>query len=724
MLIFNRISIKSKVQVMLLLVSLGSILVAGYLSWSRVRMALSGRISEQLTSVRASKAYQIESYIKTLRHHVETLCEDRMVVAAMEEFNKGFNQLNQQAIAADWEKALATYYQQEFFPRLSKSIPGTPNYETYRPQSKAARYLQYQYIAKNPNPVGKKDLLVDALDKSQYNKYHVKYHAIFRNLIKKFGYYDFFLINYETGDIVYTVYKETDFGSNLDKGLYRQSNLAEVVAAVRKNPDKGSIQIIDFQPYRPSYMAPAAFIASPIYNGSQLVGILAIQMPVDEINNVLTGNKNWQRDGLGKTGETYMVGEDLLMRSVSRFLIEDPKRYKKTLESIGTKKSNIRLIEQLGTSILLQKVDTGAARAALAGNSGTKIVKNYQRQTVLSSYSPLQIEGLNWGIIAEMELSEADRPVYALQRDLFIATVIMALLIAYLANIVAHNLVKPIEVTIAGARQIGKEEPNFEEVLQNRDEVGELARIVNEIAQSYAKQTKLLSQKSRENEELLGNILPSIIVERLKKGEKQIADQIPQVTVAIASIFGLTALAANRNVAEVAELLTELIDAFDEAASRHEVEKFRTIGDRYIAVCGLSKPRLDREKRMVDFVLEAMDIVQSVNTRYNTRLSLYTGIHEGAVMAGILGTKKFSYDLWGETWAIANQLQTQAELNTIRVTEEVRERLQDVYDFQKDKNLKLDEINITTWVLRKGGLKDLISDLGLGLDLDDWNDSL
>ena len=283
----NRLSIKSKLQIMLLVASLGSILVVGYLSWSKAREILTERIFDQLTSVRASKAYQVESYFQTLRHHIETLCEDRMVVSAMVEFNQAFAQLNQASIPGDWERDIEGYYTNEFLPRLTKNIIGTPVYETYRPTKVASRYLQYHYIANNPNPVGKKDELEQAQDGSDYSRIHARYHALFRNLIKKFGYYDLFLIDSRTGIIVYSVYKETDYSTSLEEGPYRSSNLAEVVKKVRANPDRGAIQIVDFQFYRPSYNAPAAFFAGSIYDGDQEVGILAAQLPVDEINNVL-----------------------------------------------------------------------------------------------------------------------------------------------------------------------------------------------------------------------------------------------------------------------------------------------------------------------------------------------------------------------------------------------------------------------------------------------------
>lgn len=138
------------------------------------------------------------------------------------------------------------------------------------------------------------------------------------------------------GTVVYTVYKETDFTTNYTTGAYNDSNLARLVALVRRSKQKDYASIIDFESYAPSHGAPAAFIAVPIFNQSKFVGVLAIQVPADEINNVMTGNGEWESDGLGKSGETYLVGQDYLMRSVSRFLIETPESIYSDLSCFGS----------------------------------------------------------------------------------------------------------------------------------------------------------------------------------------------------------------------------------------------------------------------------------------------------------------------------------------------------------------------------------------------------
>lgn len=712
----RHLSIKSKIQLMLLFVSLISILSISLLGWSWARAELKQTIFDHLTGVRASKAYQVESYFTTFRNHVETLCEDRMVVSAMQEFDAAYDQLNRETAPTDWDNAIRHYYEQNFFPRLTEHIVGTPNYTTYAPQGNAARYLQYHYIADSPYPVGHKDALIDAGDGSVYSAIHGRYHPLFQNLIQKFGYYDFFLIDPKTGEIVYSVYKETDYGTNLAQGPYSRSNFAAVVAAVQDNPDQGAIEVADFKFYKPSYGAPAAFMAGPIYDGADFVGILAVQMPVNEIDRVLTGGQNWQQDGLGKSGETYLVGRDYLMRSISRFLIEDKTEYEKALRSAGTAGRTIELIDRLNTSILLQRVDTEAAKAAIAGQEGTQIIQDYRGISVLSSYAPLNLPGLEWGILSEMDLAEAYQPVYALQTYLLISTVILMLILTFLASLIAANFVKPIDTLIAASRKAELGQGDTQVLFDSQDEFSELASIFNTVVQRMRQQIDTVEQQYQATQAILQRFLPSEVIDRLKKKEPLISTQTQQVTVLFAKVVGLGQLSQQQPPPALSQYLTELLSSFNQAARRSDVSPFKFASDRYIATCGLTKPRLDHEKRMVDFALDLLDLTQTFNGRHRTRLSLRIGIHTGTVTTGILGTQQLSYDLLGEPVAIAGGLIDTSETNVIITTQLVRDRLEGLYDFQPGDCFSLENrAKVNTWVLRKGALSDLIGELTSGL---------
>ncbi|MFN4775419.1 MAG: adenylate/guanylate cyclase domain-containing protein [Pseudanabaena sp.] len=677
---FNWLSIKSKLIVMLLTVSSSSILVTAYLGYQSGKSNLTDRVFNQLTSVRASKAYQIESYFKTIRNHIQTLSIDPSVGTALSEFTNAYRQLENVPLPADALPKINAYYQNEFLPKLAQTEQGSPVLNSFLPEAIASNYLQYYYIANNSNPIGKKHLLDKANDSSEYSRLHGRYHPIFRNIIEKFGYYDLFLIDPD-GRIVYTVYKETDFASSLTVGAYNESNLARLFASVRRSKAKDYARIIDLESYAPSYGAPAAFIAAPIYNQDKFIGVLAIQVPVDEINNVMTGNRKWEADGLGKSGETYLVGPDYLMRSVSRFLIETPEEYLKTLVALGVNNETIQRIRQYKTSVLAQAVKTTAVEEAMMGKQDIKIIRDYRDIPVLSSYSLLQIEGLKWAILSEIDLAEAYAPIYDFERQLVISATLLMLLVILLAMVMASLFVKPINQLITSARKVAAGQLDAIAVLETEDEFGELAQSFNLMVSSLRDQTDLVEEKNRENEQLLLSIFPAAIAKRLKQGEKNIAESASNVTVLFSDLTGFSKLSDSLTAYEIVSILNDLVTSFDETADRFGMEKIKTIGDSYMAVCGLSVPYLDHDKRAIDFAIEMQAIVRRFSQERGFKLNISLGINSGDIVAGIVGRNKFIYDVWGDTINIASALKSACPEGAILVSHEIYNRLCDLYEF-------------------------------------------
>ena len=697
--LLNHISIKSKLIVMLLAVSGCSILVTAYVGYQSGQSNLNKRVFNQLTSVRASKAYQIESYFKNIRNHTETLSEDPSIISAMRSFTTAYQKLQDEKIANSVNSKINQYYNKEFLPRLIESTGGSPIVNSYTPKAAASQYLQYHYIADNPNPVGKKQQLSDPKDGSDYSKVHQFYHPIFRNIIKKFGYYDMFLID-PNGTVVYTVFKETDFTTNFQTGPYKNSNLAKLTRLVQNAKERDYSKIVDFEAYSPSYDAPAAFIAAPIYENSELIGVLAFQLPVDEINNVMTGNRKWEADGLGESGETYLVGRDFLMRSVSRFLEQDPKGYGDILRSLGVKESVIKRINQYKSSILQQPVRTEAVEEALAGKEGTQIIKDYRSIPVLSSYAPLKLEGLDWVILSEIDLAEAYAPIYSFAKQILIYATLLSLLVTLIAMGLAYWFVQPINQLIGNARKVAAGELEAIATLKNEDEFGELAKSFNAMVRSLRTQTNLVKEKSQENEQLLLSVFPSSIAKRLKKGERNIAEDVSNVAVIFSNLTGFSKLSETLTAYEIVSILNDLVAAFDESAERYGIEKIKTIGDSYLGVCGLSIPYLDHDKRVLDLALDMLAIVRRFNHEREFELNIRIGINSGDVVAGIVGRNKFIYDVWGDTINLASALRAACPPGMILVSQEVHRRLQDIYQFEEMPNVESDgKTKLQAWRL-------------------------
>lgn len=680
--LLNQLSIKTKLIVMLLVVSLGAMLASTFICSSSAKAILTEKVFSQLTSLRAAKTHQIQDYFENLYHHSATLSEDLTVVGAMQEFKTAYRQLEESTVPADFDTKIDTYYRTQFLTKLTRTNEGSPVLASYTPKTAAARYLQYHYIAANPNPVGKKLLLDNPGDASAYSRIHARYHPIFRNIVEKYGYYDMFLIDPE-GTVVYTVFKEADFTTNFTSGPYNESNLASAIAAARQANGTGYVKIVDFKPYTPSYGAPAAFIAAPIFNGSQFIGILAFQLPVDKVNNVMTGNKNWKQNGLGDSGETYLVGSDYLMRSGSRFQIEDPEVHSKTLRSIGTDEKTIKKIKEFNTTILLQQVQTTGVKEALFGKQGTQVLDDYRNIPVLSSYAPLEIDGLKWVILAEMDVSEAYASIHSFEKKVLIGATLIIALITLVAMWLTAIFVRPIKMLIASARKVGAGE--FDAVVKSgsQDEFGDLAKSFNQTIGSLRAETKLIERENRENEALVLSIFSPAIAKRLKQGDREIAEQISNVSVLFSDLHQFTKLTQLMSPQEVVGLLNELVTAFDEMTEKYGLEKIKTIGDGYMAVCGLGVPRLDHDKRTVDFALEMLSFVRRFSYEKDLHLDLRLGINSGDVVAGVIGKNKLLYDVWGDTVNIANRLKSACGPGAILVSQNVCDRLHDLYDFEQ-----------------------------------------
>jgi len=195
------------------------------------------------------------------------------------------------------------------------------------------------------------------------------------------------------------------------------------------------------------------------------------------------------------------------------------------------------------------------------------------------------------------------------------------------------------------------------------------------------KATALEKEKGR-TEKLLLNVLPIAIADRLQKGEKVEAETFPEVTVLFADVVGFTKLAAELGPRSVTNLLNELFEIFDDLAEKYKLEKIKTIGDCYMAVAGVPDRSPTHAQQMADFSLEALSILKSQNQKLSRNLQIRIGMHSGTVAAGIIGRKKFAYDLWGDVVNVTNRLEGTAEPMKIHVSESVHARLEDSYIFE------------------------------------------
>lgn len=407
--------------------------------------ALKSSAMEKLTAVRDVKAASVETYFDTISNQIVSLSENLMIIEAMQRFTEAYGELTAPPdLLSKAKENMARYIANEYIPRLpERDRPSEQKYESFIPYRAESILLQDRYIASNPNPVGSKENL-DSAGVDVYDEVHRHFHPVIRSYLRRFGYYDIFLVEPENGIIVYSVFKEADYATSLLSGPYKDTGIGEAFRAAADMTAPDTSRLIDFAQYLPSYGAPASFIASPIVANGKLAGVLVFQMPVQRINSIMTNNQQWQEEGLGTTGETYLVGADNLLRSESRFFLENPEGFLKSLSQNSLFSVAAEEISIYNTGILHLPIHTESAKSAAAGKRGEGIVIDYRGEQVLSAYKPLAIPDVSWAILSEIDVSEAFASITRMFRlTMFIALTLLVILIS-LIMLISSSITKPL----------------------------------------------------------------------------------------------------------------------------------------------------------------------------------------------------------------------------------------------------------------------------------------
>ena len=239
----------------------------------------------------------------------------------------------------------------------------------------------------------------------------------------------------------------------------------------------------DFESFEPALGAAAAFVASPIWDGQERVGVLVFQVSNAEFDNVVSGNRNWERDGLGKTGDTRMVGADYVLRSNERGFIENPDRY--FAETMAMRKlsadSQMRT-RVFGTTALQQQVRLPSVEMGLAGKEGTIIEQGLDDRHETGFIRAYQHSGhaLDDGS-SRMDLDEALAPVHDLRNQLRLWGIIIALLTALAARALSLVIVRPVEKLLHAAQKVGAGDLSVNVPVTSKDELGQLTGTFNKM---------------------------------------------------------------------------------------------------------------------------------------------------------------------------------------------------------------------------------------------------
>ncbi len=473
--------------------------------------ALDARLQGQLSGLRDLKRNQITDEINERLRALSVMASQRSTADSLKALKSGYQSaakdtgINQ----LDAANAMVKFAQEQYAPEYAKRNVGTPPdivkaLTSLDPNGAA---LQASFIADNPNPLGQKDRLIRAAKASAYSDAHVLYHSGLERSQKLNDFYDLFLIDTETDTVIYSVQKELDFATSLTQGIAAGSKLAEVYNKVKQAPNRDAVAMSDFALYAPSYDDQAAFLAAPVFDGERQIGVIAMQYPLDKITAVMNSNKAWEQIGLGKKGDAFLVGSDKILRSNLRAQIENKQAF---ADELGEKLSSNARAAMLkkDSSVGLITIDTEAVREALSGKEGYAELDDLRGNEAASAYGPVNVAGLKWAIVVELDEDEADEAVERLDEQSLLITLLssfgVVLVAGGLVTYFLRQFLQPIQTLSTAVQKVAGGELSARSQLTAKDEIGDLGRAFDGLLDD---RIASLEKAGKENETLNNSVI-------------------------------------------------------------------------------------------------------------------------------------------------------------------------------------------------------------------------
>jgi methyl-accepting chemotaxis protein len=567
--------------------------IVGRESLNSGRAALESQAREALIAQRASKAGQITDYFNSLSNQVQVLAASPDVIAAMRDLPAAYDNsvLNIADLAAERTR-LAKYYASDFAQEYQRrnNDKTVDMAATVAQLPDIAMNLQYQYIANNSAPLGSKNLLERANDGSRYSELHATIHPFLRTALHNFGLYDIFLVEPRNGTVVYTQFKELDFATSLVNGPYSKTRLGDAFRQSWALNHPGEIALSEFGEYLPSYNDQAAFLGTPIFDQGKKIGVLIVQVPIDKINSVMTAEGKWKERGLGDTGETYLVSAaDGTPRSIARAAVEDIAAYSKSVRDAGFQPGLAKAVEAKGTSIGLVPIKTQATQDVFEkGTSGFGVYTNYAKVPVLGAYAPLDVLGLKWAIVAEIQSAEAFKPVAQVREKVVVWSTGIAVALLGLGLLIAFALLrsvtKPITKMQETVAKIAEGEFSARSQLGGDDEFGELSRAFDNLLDDRVAR---LAEAERENEDL-NNSVVQLLQAVAQLSNKDLTAKAP-VT---ANVIGTVSDSINLLAHETGRVLSEVTSIA--AQVKLSTERVKRQGESVTATAAAERSDVER----------------------------------------------------------------------------------------------------------------------------------
>lgn len=455
--------------------------ILGFASLRQAETALTQRSYDQMQSIREGKREEIRAYFAASADNLAVIAATADVREALTAMPAALTALGEVAEAdlARMRAAVEDYWRNQYGAEYMRRNPeATLALEPLLAGLPAETIVaQYLYIASNPNPLGEKGALDRAEDESEYSRLHARVHPLGRRAVAEYGLYDLFLFDLD-GRLVYSYFKELDYATRMVDGPWRHTGLAQAFNLSRSGREVGEVAMTDYAPYGPSYDDQAVFLSTPVFAEGRQIGVLALQLPIDRVNAVMTFGGKWQDVGLGASGEAYLVGADHTPRSISRFVNQDPQAFVNALGAdIGAEVRQSILSRKTNVGVL--PINTQGVSEALAGRSGVGVYPDYRGTPVLGAYAPLDVLGQRFALLSEIDVEESGAPVKALRDQITLIVLVALSLMGLIGGLFALRLARSINDPLAQfggvVDKVTKGDRSVRVRMRSGDEIGQLA---------------------------------------------------------------------------------------------------------------------------------------------------------------------------------------------------------------------------------------------------------
>jgi HAMP domain-containing protein len=610
-----------------------AVLTFGGLNYVAARDLLVRGTEGQLSGVGAGRAVAIEAGAARLTAEVSSASSDLALANAVGDLTAAFDELDAQSLEDDQLAELEDFYSSRVVDPANEAGLGPFTPDDLLPQTEAGRWLQYHYTLRpegDPPPA-------DAGDGTTYSQVNAAVTPFVEEFSESLGGGDVLLLD-ESGTIVYSLQKRNDVGTNLVSGPYDESALARAVTDSLPRARVGTAVLTSYA-VTPTGGA-ALYAVSAVTSGSQVVGALAVEIPVEGINTVVSSDGEWDDIGV-RQGDVYIVGADQTLQSEPRAWQEDPEGYLERLRT-GTEEEQqeARLIEFFGSPVGIQVVDTAPTRAALSGEAFRGGARNDAGEATYAASESFNVGGQQWVVVSEVPSAAVLTPLRAYLGRIAVVLGIVLPVVAALGLWLAGRLTRPIRPIAAAADAIaaGDRDPDVETA--TRDEFGDLGRRLTAMATALAHHERQLTEEYDTTRRLLQSVLPARLVDDngTVTGTGEAAESATVVAVALAPA------STDDDQAEIAEALTAAVSLVEDVAEQMGLMRVRTAADRILLVAGMGSERSGADES-IDFAVRVRSRLPELT---DDSLTLTMGLSTGVVATGVLDQGSLTFGAWGE----------------------------------------------------------------------------